>query len=142
MFTLKVAEGYGWEIASALPDTQDEWLKGKDDLIEKARTLADVKKNKRQKIKSVGRNYFQKGYNYQETYKSANLNSSKSFRSYNQTQNRTPNLSGKCYICGGLGHFANSCPSDPNEGTSNFRSRGYSTYKNRFNKSQETARND
>jgi len=46
MFTLKVAEGYGWEIASALPDTQDEWLKGKDDLIEKARTLADVKKNK------------------------------------------------------------------------------------------------
>ncbi|RIB06360.1 hypothetical protein C2G38_2046848 [Gigaspora rosea] len=41
MFTLRVAEGFGWDIASALPDTQDDWLKGKDSLIEKAKALAD-----------------------------------------------------------------------------------------------------
>lgn len=35
IFTLRVAEGYGWEIAAALPDTQDEWLKGKDNLIKR-----------------------------------------------------------------------------------------------------------
>ncbi|CAG8450107.1 1122_t:CDS:2 [Acaulospora morrowiae] len=29
IFTICVAEGYGWDIASALPNTQDEWMKGK-----------------------------------------------------------------------------------------------------------------
>ncbi|CAG8446642.1 12480_t:CDS:2, partial [Acaulospora morrowiae] len=44
IFTLRVAEGYGWDIASALPDTQNDWMKGKDLLIEKAKTLVEVKK--------------------------------------------------------------------------------------------------
>ncbi|CAG8454456.1 8531_t:CDS:2 [Acaulospora morrowiae] len=39
MFTLRVAEEYGWNIASALPDTQDDWMKGKNSLIEKAKIL-------------------------------------------------------------------------------------------------------
>ncbi|CAG8685004.1 13636_t:CDS:10, partial [Acaulospora morrowiae] len=37
---------YGWDIAFALSDTQDEWMKGKNGLIEKAKTLVDAKKNK------------------------------------------------------------------------------------------------
>ncbi|CAG8513685.1 26233_t:CDS:2, partial [Gigaspora rosea] len=41
MFTLRVAEGYGWDIAAALPNTQDDWLKRKDSLIKKAKALAD-----------------------------------------------------------------------------------------------------
>ncbi|CAG8492270.1 1247_t:CDS:2, partial [Acaulospora morrowiae] len=45
-----VAEGYGWDIASALPDTQDNWSKGKDSLIEKAKTLVEVIKTKHQRI--------------------------------------------------------------------------------------------
>ncbi|CAG8513192.1 22299_t:CDS:2 [Gigaspora rosea] len=61
IFTLRVTEGYGWDIAAALPDTQDDWLKGKDSLIEKAKVLAEVKKNKRQKSGKSGKYGFQKG---------------------------------------------------------------------------------
>ncbi|CAG8605917.1 20605_t:CDS:2 [Dentiscutata erythropus] len=44
------------EKASALPNTQDNWLKGKDTLIEKAKALAEEKKNKRQKTTSLTEN--------------------------------------------------------------------------------------
>ncbi|RIB05481.1 hypothetical protein C2G38_592425 [Gigaspora rosea] len=163
IFTLRVTEGYGWDIAAALPDTQDDWLKGKDSLIEKAKVLAEVKKNKRQKSGKSGKYGFQKGYNdfqkgysdfqreyndfqkgfdYQENYRNTNSSSYRPFRAHSQSHTRFAASPGKCHICGGLGHFANTCPSDPNESTSNYRSRGYSTYKNRFSKSNETTRSD
>ncbi|RIB10522.1 hypothetical protein C2G38_183565 [Gigaspora rosea] len=151
MFTLRVAEGYGWDIAAALPNTQDDWLKRKDSLIKKAKALADVKKNKRQKFGKSGKydkynkHYkydFQKEYNYQETYRNMNSSFYQPFRAYNQSQNHFSASPGKCYICGGLGHFANACLSDPNESTFNYQSRGYSSYKNRFRKSNESTKSD
>ncbi|CAG8692574.1 5464_t:CDS:2, partial [Acaulospora morrowiae] len=39
------AEGYGWDIASVLPDMQNDWIKGKDLLIEKAKTLVEIQKS-------------------------------------------------------------------------------------------------
>ncbi|CAG8583090.1 6897_t:CDS:2, partial [Acaulospora morrowiae] len=44
----EVAEGYDWDIASALPDTQNDWMKEKNSLIEKAKTLVKVKKPTRE----------------------------------------------------------------------------------------------
>ncbi|CAG8715030.1 2759_t:CDS:1, partial [Acaulospora morrowiae] len=99
IFTLRVAEGYGWDIASALPDTQNDWMKGKDSLIEKAKTLVEVKKVKRQKIyeqpKANSHTYW--GNNYWD--------SEKFFRANHRSKNNNPN-SGKCYICKGYGHYA------------------------------------
>ncbi|CAG8504357.1 4450_t:CDS:1 [Acaulospora morrowiae] len=103
MFTLRVTEGYGWDIASALPDTQDDWMKGKDSLIEKVKTLVEVKIAKRQKIyeSSKTNNVVYRENKY--------YNSNKFFRSNYRNKNKSSNSS-KCYICEGYGHYTNECP--------------------------------
>ncbi|CAG8445749.1 16651_t:CDS:1 [Acaulospora morrowiae] len=93
IFTIRVAEGYGWNIVSVLPDTQDEWMKGKNELIEKAKTLVDAKKNKWIKSyefnKSLTYPYAKHSSqnNYQNTYLHSDQNnyqnSNKFFRPYN-----------------------------------------------------------
>ncbi|CAG8783300.1 2553_t:CDS:1, partial [Acaulospora colombiana] len=37
MVTLRIVEGYGWDIASVLPDAQYDWMKSQEKLIEKAK---------------------------------------------------------------------------------------------------------
>ncbi|CAG8649586.1 11555_t:CDS:2 [Acaulospora morrowiae] len=83
-------------------------LRGKDLLIEKAKTLVEVKKVKRQKTYELPKtnNHTYWGSNYRD--------SEKFFRANQRSKNNNPN-SGKCYICEGYGHIANECPSDPNK---------------------------
>ncbi|CAG8635578.1 15970_t:CDS:1 [Acaulospora morrowiae] len=133
IFTLRVAEEYGWDIASALPDTQDNWLKGKDSLIEKAKTLVEVKKTKRQRI--------------YESSKSSNFgrwNDAEKFFRTNYRQKT--NSFNKCYICNGLGHYANECPSDPNRESRkyhpNYQSKGYTTYYNKYKNYEDRNRDE
>ncbi|CAG8795935.1 5733_t:CDS:2, partial [Dentiscutata erythropus] len=88
-----LTEGYGWEVAAALLNTQDNWLKEKDTLIEKAKNLAEVKKNKRQKTSGWAENrdfLFQKPINQEKAQNS--------YQSYH-----------------GYRHYANNCSSDPTE---------------------------
>ncbi|CAG8754138.1 17062_t:CDS:2, partial [Dentiscutata erythropus] len=44
-----VAEGFGWDLAAALPNTQNKLLKSKESLIEKAKALAEACKNKKRR---------------------------------------------------------------------------------------------
>lgn len=150
MFTLRVAEGFGWEIASALPDTQDDWLKGKDSLIEKAKAIVDVKRNKRHKTYDMGKSpsYLQRRNVNQLSYYNKHQSDfrNKFFRPNYQFQNSATPLQNKCYICGGYGHFARTCASDPNKTSDQqqyqrygYKSRGYSAYRNKY---ENRARDD
>ncbi|CAG8811151.1 4502_t:CDS:1, partial [Gigaspora rosea] len=47
LVTLRVAEAFDWDIAAALPSTQNNLLKGKETLIEKAKVLAEARRNKK-----------------------------------------------------------------------------------------------
>ncbi|CAG8763031.1 6348_t:CDS:2, partial [Acaulospora morrowiae] len=107
---------YGWDIASALPDTQDDWMKGKDLLIEKAKTLVEIKKVKQQKIyESAKTNNVAYGENKY-------YDSNKFFHSNYRNKNKISNSS-KCYICEEYGHYANEYPSDSNK--DNYKQRAY-----------------
>ncbi|CAG8818548.1 1441_t:CDS:2, partial [Dentiscutata erythropus] len=78
----EAVRGYGWEVAAALLNTQDNWLKGKDILIEKTKNLAEVKKNKHQKTSGWAENQdflFQKLINQEKAQ-----NSYQSYRGMNR----------------------------------------------------------
>lgn len=150
LVTLRVAEGYGWDVAAAIPSTQDKLLKGKESLIEKAKVLAEAKKSKRRKIDDTTerstQSYGRDGYQGQNSNTSANryqTNYGQFFRSGYQARNWGSR--NKCYICGGSGHFANTCSSDPYKNSGQdftFRSRGYTAYRDRYSKPNEDNKRD
>jgi hypothetical protein len=105
--TLKVAKNYGWEVAAELPQSKDKGLADVMDNIDKAQQTAATRRNKWQN--QTDRRQFFRGSSYDERQPEKPRYNARPISREPNPRNTERQIT--CYTWGGLGHFANDCPS-------------------------------